>query len=90
MIEILELNLTHFQVSCGAAMFEKANMEKTPALGKLQSKLSGYIEHNIITVKIFYCMICPTRSSQLASRNSQLATRNSQLATRSSQLAARS
>ena len=68
---------------------KRQTWRKTPALGKLQSKLSGYIEHNIITVKIFYCMICPTRSSQLAARNSQLATRSSQLAACNSQLAAR-
>ena len=38
---------------------------KLKKLGKLQSKLDGYVEH-IITVKIFYCMICPTRSWQLS------------------------
>ena len=32
-------------------MFERQTWKKTPALGKLQSKLGGYIEHNIITVK---------------------------------------
>ena len=90
MIEILGLNLTHtFRSIVELQCLKRQTWRKTPALGKLQSKLSGYIEHNIITVNIFYCMICPTRSSQLATRNSQLAARSSQLATRSSQLAAR-
>ena len=70
MIEILELNLTHtFRSIVELQCLKRQTWKKTPALRKLQSKLSGYIEHNIITVKIFYCMICPTRSSQLAARN---------------------
>ena len=90
MIEILGLNLTHtFRSVVELQCLKSQTWRKTLALGKLQSKLSGYIEHNIIAVKRFYCMICPTRNSQLATRNSQLAARNSQLATRSSQLAAR-
>ena len=87
MIEILGLNWTHtFRSIVELQCLKRQTWRKTPALGKSQSKLSGYIEHSIITVNIFYCMICPTRSSQLAACNSQLATRNSQLAARNSQL----
>ena len=38
MIEILGLNLTHFQANFGAAMFEKANMEKNAGVGQIAVK----------------------------------------------------
>ena len=63
------LKFPHFQHELGDNFLTAYELKK---LGKLQSKFSGYVEHNIITVKIFYCMICPTRSWQLATRRALL------------------